>query len=220
MKNIPRIYIDDPLAPGKPIKLSDEVLHYLKKVMRTDKFLVFNSGQEFHADLSVIGAPTGRPDPSGNFTLAFAPIRQARLEEMLAMCTQLGVAKLQPIVTERTTQHHINWNRIKKIIIESSEQSGRNSIPELATPQKFDEFIKNKNLFFADERFANDSLSASCLMLPVQNDCVVLIGPEGGFSDTEFAALDNAGAIGISLGKTILRAETAAVVAITKLVHN
>jgi len=215
MKNIPRIYIDEPLVTGKQIKLSANALHYLKKVMRTDKFLAFNGGQEYHANLSAVGHATGRPDPSNNLTLAFAPIRQARLEEMLSMATQLGVAKLVPVVTERTNEHRTNWNRIKKIIIESSEQSGRNNVPELTPLQKFNEFIKAKNLFFADERLVhNDAPPTTTFKADI-----ILIGPEGGFSDKEFAALDKVGATGISLGKTILRSETAAVVAVAKLIE-
>jgi len=189
--------------------------------MRTDKFLAFNGGKEFNVESSIIGDNTGRPDPSNNLTLAFAPVRQARLEEMLSMATQLGVAKLQPVITERVNEHHIKWDRIRKIIIEAAEQSGRNSIPELMEPKTFDKFIKeSKNLVFADERFAHNTPSKHELAgVKPEYGNIVLIGPEGGFSSVEFAALDAAGAIGIGLSKTILRAETAAVAAITKLAN-
>ena len=139
----------------------------------------------------------------------------------------MGVARFQPVITERTNAHHINWARMKKIAIEASEQSGRNNVPQIAQPVKFDEFIRNRNkeqegIAFADERMASNDKSnlpipCSC---SYQNGYAVLIGPEGGFSDNEFAALDEIGATGISLGPTILRAEVAAVVAITKAIHN
>jgi 16S rRNA (uracil1498-N3)-methyltransferase len=237
MKNMPRIFINEKLEVGKHVTISKEQLHYLTKVMRTDQCLVFNNGAEFRAELKqetskkteqyslLIVSSTERPDPSNNLVLAFAPIKQARLEEMANMATQMGVARLQPVVTERTAARHINFERIRKITIEASEQSGRNSIPEILPEMKFADFIKNtKNIVFADERFAHDGRDASprrplntgragSASLPK----TVLIGPEGGFSEKEFESLDSAGAVGISLGKTILRAETAAVVAIAKL---
>ncbi|MCL2889706.1 MAG: RsmE family RNA methyltransferase, partial [Alphaproteobacteria bacterium] len=114
MKNIPRIYINENLEIGRTYPMSRDHAHYLKKVMRTDKFIVFNNGQEFNAEASVLSSSflvlssSERPDPSNNITLAFAPIKQSRLEEMVNMATQLGVARLQPIITERTTAKHIN----------------------------------------------------------------------------------------------------------------
>ena len=240
-----------PLQAGKQIPLSKDQLHYLQKVMRTDKCLVFNNGKEFYAEvinsgLSIVNL-TKHSDPSNNLVFAFAPIKQSRMEEMLNAATQMGVAKLQPVIAERTTERFPKWERIKKIIIEASEQSGRNSIPELLPPQKFSEFLKelgtgNSELAFADERFAHEkfpsgrgvarsagvssqnigiksTLHPTGTPLPEGNldYATLLIGPEGGFSDKEFAALDASGAVGISLGKTVLRAETAAIAALAKI---
>ncbi|MCL1785605.1 MAG: 16S rRNA (uracil(1498)-N(3))-methyltransferase [Alphaproteobacteria bacterium] len=234
MKNIPRIYLNENLETGKSFSISKDTEHYLSRVMRTDEFLVFNNGQEFHAKLATQDnmpyalclMPSGRLDPSNDLTLAFAPIKQSRLEEMLSMATQTGVRKLQPVITERVNEHRVKWDRVRKIIIESAEQSGRNSVPELAEPVKFDEFLSKTEsrepkaeLFFADERTVDNNASRLTPYVSRQNDTVVLIGPEGGFSEREFAALDNADATGISLGPTVLRAETAAVAAIAALSH-
>jgi 16S rRNA (uracil1498-N3)-methyltransferase len=238
MKNIPRIYINERIEIGRNIKISDDILHYLKKVMRTDACLIFNDGDEYNARLvptlppksAISSGPgdswflipvskTNRPDPSNSLTLAFAPIKQARLEEMLSMATQMGVGKLQPVITDRTNEHHIKWDRIKKIIIESAEQSGRNSIPELLPTQKFCEFLQVTSLIFADERMAQTDTNVGAENFPPLRPATVLIGPEGGFSDAEFTALDAAGATGINLGRTILRAETAAVAALAQLLY-
>lgn len=236
MRNIPRIYLNENLEVGKSFPISKDIAHYLKDVMRTDKCLVFNNGEEFEAELVpdsrflVPTSKTGRPDPSNELTLAFAPIKQARLEEMLSMATQMGVARLQPVVTDRVNEHHVKWDRIRKIIIEAAEQSGRNSVPELMEPMEFDAFLEGTgDLVFADERLANPHPRVSSSLTLARNSIpprkrgrkspgTILIGPEGGFSEKEFAALDVAGAAGISLGKTILRAETAAVAAIAKIV--
>jgi 16S rRNA (uracil1498-N3)-methyltransferase len=227
MQNLPRIFISEKLETGKHARLSRDQFHYLSRVMRAGRCLVFSNGEEFVAELAsdsrlLILGPTKRPDPSNNLTLAFAPIKQARMEEMLNSAAQMGVAKLQPVITSRTVERHPKWARVEKIIIEASEQSGRNSIPELQLPQTFGEFMETREgkiakdeLFFADERLA---LRTSRRPRIANNGAaVLLIGPEGGFSPAEFSALDACGAIGISLGPTILRAETAAVAAISAL---
>lgn len=208
MKNIPRLFIDQKLKTGEQLVLSPEQFHYLNDVMRTNRFLAFNDGTEFNAEIvnkssfTVLDSTT-HIDSSGGFTFCFAPIK--RTEDLVSGITQMGAKILQPVITERTTAHHVNWNRMRKIIIENSEQSGRNSIPDLREPITFAELAK-ENIIYGDERKLNHSTN---IILPANRG--LLIGPEGGFSDSEFASLDSAGAIGVSLGKTILRAEVAAV---------
>lgn len=213
------------MAPGKSIPVNKDIMHYLTRVMRTDECLVFNDGMEYSAKvlnsgLLILGL-TDHPDPANDITFCFAPIKKT--DEMLNMATQMGVAVLQPVITDRTVAHHVNWARMQKIIIEASEQSNRNSVPKLLQPQKFGEFLKEQGagtrnrLVFADERFAHENKKPSSI---IPHPSSILVGPEGGFSDAEFAALDAAGAVGISLGRTILRAETAAVAALAKLITN
>jgi len=266
MQNLPRIYLNEKLEVGKLFPLPADTGHYLSRVMRVkernkekgirnktceEEFIVFNNGKEFYAKLIeektkknlipysfflIPLAETGRPDPSNNLTLAFAPVKQSRLEEIAGAATQLGVARLLPVITERTNERHIHWERIRKITIEASEQSGRNSIPEILPEMPFDEFMKEcslqsvecNELIFADERFVHNPNDVGANNIRPQNtdegkgECysplqTLLIGPEGGFSESEFAQLDAAGAHRIGLGPTILRAEVAAVVAIAKV---
>lgn len=220
MQNLPRIFINEKPEIGKQIPISKEQSHYLVKVMRANKCLVFNNGIEYQASiidgkLKITGI-TEHTDPSNKIIFCFAPIKQSRMEEMLNAATQMGVAVLQPVITDRTTERFPKWGRIEKIIIEASEQSGRNSIPKLLPAIKFSELTK-KDLIFADERFAHNKTNQNNRDLNFAN-CTLLVGPEGGFSTAEFSALDDAGAIGISLGKTILRAETATVAALAKFI--
>ena len=217
MKNIPRIFIGDNIQTGQQVTVEKSVIHYLTRVMRTNRCLVFGGGHEFTAHVSVdnkslvVDEKTSHMDPSNDITLMFAPVK--RTDDLLNMATQLGVARFQPVITDRTVAKHINWERMKKIVIESSEQSNRNSVPEILSPKKFTD-IDLSDIAFADERAAYGRCPKSC------NDKIktVLVGPEGGFSESEFEKLDSAGACGISLGKTILRAELAAAIAISKLV--
>jgi len=217
MKNIPRIFIGNNVQKGMIIPLSRETAHYLTRVMRTTNTIVFGGGHEFNANLDesgkniIVGDDTGRGDPSGDITLYFAPIK--RTDDLINMATQMGVRKMIPVITEHTTATHINWERMKKIAVEASEQSNRNSVPEITEPIKFAD-IDMSNLAFADERAAYGK------DLPDKTKTKsILVGPEGGFSDAEFAKLDASGAVGISLGKTILRAELAAAVAISKIIQ-
>lgn len=217
MKNIPRIFVGPDIKTGDIIPAGRDAAHYLTRVMRRRDFIAFGGGREFLADLAadgknfVIGRDTGRADPSGDITLMFAPIK--RTDDLINMATQLGVARFVPVITARTVAGHINWDRMRKIATEAAEQSNRNSVPEILTPIKFAD-LDLSGLVFADERAAHG------------HDCAIgadtksiLVGPEGGFSPDEFAALDAAGARGISLGATILRAELAAAVAITRIAN-
>ena len=215
MKNIPRIFIGDNITSGMIIPLPRDTAHYLTHVMRTKSAIVFGGGCEFNATLDdagksiIVGTNTGHVDPSNDTTLYFAPIK--RTDDLINMATQLGVKKIVPVITEHTTAHHINWERMKKIAIEAAEQSNRNSVPEIVSPIKFSD-LDLSGLAFADERAAYGATRPTTIKMKS-----ILVGPEGGFSDSEFAALDNAGAVGISLGKTILRAELAATIAISRI---
>lgn len=217
MKNIPRIYLGDNLVTGLKIPAAKDISHYLSHVMRQNDFLGFGGGNEFMAKLSgdgkfiVVGERTKHIDPSNNLTLMFSPIK--RTDDLLNMATQLGVSTFQPVITERTVAQHINWERMQKIVIEASEQSGRNSVPQILPVKKFAD-VDLSGVAFADERAAYGSE----LPTNVHNVRAVFIGPEGGFSDAEFSSFDAAGTIGISLGKTILRAELAAAIAISRVI--
>ena len=215
MKNIPRIFVDDNVQTGDVLPVPRDIAHYLTRVMRRRDFLAFGGGREFNAVLSdddkniVIGKQTPHTDPTYDTELYFAPIK--RTDDLINMATQMGVRTLHPVITERTVATHINWERMQKIAIEASEQSNRNSVPKICEPILFSE-LELHGMCFADERFAyNDSES------DVVRGNAILVGPEGGFSDSEFAALDAAGAIPVSLGKTILRAELAAAIAIDRI---
>lgn len=217
MKNIPRIFIGNDIKTGMIIPAPREIAHYLGRVMRTHNAIVFGGGHEYTATLDdagkniIVGADTGHTDPTRDITLYFAPVK--RTDDLINMATQLGVRRIVPVITEHTVAEHINWDRMRKIATEASEQSNRNSVPEITPPVKFSD-IDLAHIAFADERAAHGMARPN-----TTNIKSVLVGPEGGFSDSEFAALDNAGATPISLGKTILRAELAAAIAVSRVVE-
>lgn len=216
MKNVPRIFAGDTLASGMMVPVGRDVAHYLSRVMRRNDCLAFGGGNEYFATLSddgknlIIGDKTDHTDPSNDITVYFSPIK--RTDDMLNMATTMGVAQFVPVIMDRTVATHVNWTRMVRIVAEAAEQSNRNSVPRITPPVKFSE-LNLSELVFADER------SAYGRELPthIQGAAKILIGPEGGFSDNEFAKLDAAGARGISLGETILRAEVAAIITIDRV---
>ena len=216
MQNKPRIFINQKIESGARVVADKNIAHYLQHVMRTSDCLVFNEGNEYNATLSADGKyidvkeKTEHKDPSNNLIFYFAPIKKT--DEMLNMVTQMGVAELRPVITARTVAHHINWERMQKIIIEASEQSGRNSVPKLLSPIKFEDLDFN-DLVVADERAGHGKEISN----KIESVKKIFVGPEGGFSPQEFEVMDKAGVRSLSLGKTILRAEVAAVVAIAKV---
>ena len=219
MQNIPRVFIDHNINTGDIVPADKDIVHYLRHVMRRGDCLVFNNGTEYMASLTednknlLVGDKTNHIDPSNNLTFCFAPIKKT--DEMLNMATQMGVGVFQPVITDRTVANHINWNRMRKIIIEAAEQSGRNSIPEILEPVKLKD-LDFSNLIVADERAGHGK---DINNIVPENITKVLVGPEGGFSENEFRLMEEKKVCGMSLGKTILRAEVAAVVALAKVLN-
>ena len=217
MQNIPRIFFNEDLESKKKFAVDKDIVHYLRRVMRRNDCLIFNKGDEYNAILSdddkyiIIGDKTEHVDPSNDLTLYFAPIK--KIEDLLNMATQMGVAVLQPVITQRTVANHINWERQLKIIKEAAEQSNRNSLPELLKPIKFEDVDFTEDMVVADER-AGHGLE---IKEDLDNIKKIFIGPEGGFSPQEFEKMKNVKSM--SLGKTILRAEVAAVVALAKVLN-
>ena len=215
MKNIPRIFIGDNVSSGMIIPLTRDVAHYLTHVMRRNDAIVFGGGHEFDAKIDdngkniIVGNDTGHSDPSNDITLYFAPIKHT--DDLINMATQMGVKRIVPVITEHTNAPRINLERMKKIAIQAAEQSNRNSVPEIANTIKFAD-LDLSSLAFADERVAYGATRPKTTKIKS-----ILVGPEGGFSESEFSALDSAGAVGISLGQTILRAELAAAIAISRI---
>lgn len=216
MKNIPRIFIGKNIIPHTNVATDKNIAHYLLHVMRRRDCLVFGDGFEYTADLTpdakylTIGERTNHTDPSGDITVYFAPIKKT--DDLLNMATQMGAGCFVPVITARTVANHINWERMRKIVTEAAEQSNRNTVPEIMSPIKF------SDLPFADLVFADERAAYGRDIFPEYNDVKnILVGPEGGFSDSEFDILDKNGAHGLSLGKTILRAELAAPIALSRV---
>jgi len=226
-----RLYFSDKIQSDLVSHLTKEQSHYVKDVMRLEKggyLSVFNAQGEWNAIIENYEKGGARikilkkvrdRDNEKNIWLAFSLIKQNPLNFIIQKGTELGVQKFIPILSERTMVKDINIERVKKIIVESSEQSNRISIPEINNlePLKFflSNFPKNGCLVFCDIN-CNKSDFKNILSKKDLDPICILIGPEGDFSEKERKLIiDLNQTHSISLAKNILRAETAAVAAVT-----
>ncbi len=221
---------EEKLKVGELITLNDErIVHQIKNVFRLgkgDKVILFNgAGKDFVCEITLV-------DKTGiNFSVqeekevqkiesevhvSLACIRKERFEWAVEKLTELGVASITPIETERSEHTHLNIERLKKIAIEASEQCGRGNIPEVEEVCSLKLVVSSldDNTFVAD--FGGAPLSSyklqTCLPDRQANNYKLLIGPEGGWSEGERELFKTKKVKTVSLGETVLRAETAAIV--------
>lgn len=232
----PRLHIDRDLAAGKTLTLDGNPAHYLLHVLRLKpgaSVKLFNGRDGEWAcrvatagrktcDLE-IGERTRAPEPPPPLILAFAPLKKTAMDFLIQKATELGVGHFQPVITERTETARLNRERLATQAREAAEQCERITVPEIAKPLAFDAFLAqwpaDQPLWCGDETgrgelFA-DALQRAEQPSPGQSHGL-LIGPEGGFTPSELASLDGLAFVSrVDLGPRILRAETAALAALT-----
>jgi len=226
-----RLYFSDKIESDLVAHLNKNQSHYIKNVMRLkpgENLSIFNSYGEWNSKIEsyqkgkthikVLDKVRDR-DNEKKIWLAFAPLKQNPLNFMIQKATELGIQKFIPLACERSIVKNINAERIKKIIIESSEQSNRLSIPEIKKIEPLKNFLKifpkNGFIIFCDINTHEKNLK-EILTKKIEGPICILVGPEGDFSETERQLIINLNqAYPLSLASNILRAETAAIAAIT-----
>ena len=229
--NAQRLYLDAPLVPGARIAASREQANYLFNVLRLgpgDRLLAFNGRdgewlveieQEGKKAVSLAAREQTRPQtPPGRITYLFAPLKRARLDYMVQKAVEMGVGRLCPVMTRRTVAERVNLERMRANAIEAAEQCGILSLPAIdepvTLPQALARLDASLPFVFCDEAAEVANPVAALAGLP-RGDVGVLVGPEGGFDPAERAAiLAHPGAVPISLGPRIMRADTAAIAAL------
>ncbi len=227
-RSLPRLYIAPPLGEGVRVTLDAAQANYLGNVLRLKiggAVLLFDGidgewlATVVEADKKhmVLGAGRQtRPQESvPDLTLAFAPVKRGRVDWLVEKAVELGVARLQPVITQRTIVDKLNLERMRAHIVEAAEQCGRTALATIAEPVKLERFLKVSDptqlLYFADETGGESTATAFA-----PGPATILIGPEGGFTTDERTAIRaHPTARAISLGPRILRAETAALAAVT-----
>ncbi len=227
----PRLFVAEPLSPGRTIPLPKTQSHYLVNVMRLgegDAVRLFNgTSGEWLCTLNAASRKAVeavcreqlRPAaPLADIHYLFAPLKSARLDYMAQKATEMGACRLQPVFTERCVVHRVNLDRLRANVVEAAEQCNMVALPEVCEPRKLAQVLDGwdaaRHLIFCDEAAAAASPLAVLEAIPPV-PLAVLVGPEGGFSSAERARLlDMENVHPISLGPRIMRADTAAVAAL------
>ena len=226
-----RLCVTQALAQGQTIPLSRDQAHYLFGVMRLKvgaRVLLFNGVDgEYLAEVSEAGKRKGalvcleqtRPlQMPPDLWLLFAPIKKARTDFIVEKAAEMGAARICPVQTRFTNSDRIRQDRLQAHALEAAEQCGGTFVPEVADIRKLDTVLAD---WPADRRlvFCDEALAGAREVLAAQADVkkwAILIGPEGGFSEEERTKLSALPFVTkISLGPRILRADTAAVAALT-----
>ncbi len=163
------------------------------------------------------------PDAAPDLWLLFAPIKKARTDFIVEKATEMGAARILPVQTEFTNAERIRQDRLQAHVVEAAEQCGGTFVPEVCDLQRLDAVLSDwpegRRLILCDEGRAGRSASLQELVAVGEGQgagWAILIGPEGGFSEGERSRLHGLPfVVPISLGPRILRADTAAVAALT-----
>jgi len=227
-KSLPRLFVRAALNEGARVELDAAQANYLGNVLRLKEgaeLLLFDgSSGEWLARIAEAGRKrmvlvveqlTREPETIPDVWLAFAPVKRTQTDWLVEKATELGAARLIPVMTQRTVAERVRLDRLQAIAIEAAEQCGRTLLPDISEPLPLAHFLQHRDpsrtLYFADEGGGEPTGHAFA-----PGPAVILTGPEGGFTSAERQAVRAApNCIAVLLGPRILRAETAALAALT-----
>jgi 16S rRNA (uracil1498-N3)-methyltransferase len=226
--SLPRLFVDQRLEADGIVVLDGPAANYLGNVLRLStgaQLKLFDDrtgewlGEIVDSSRKRVGVrilqQLRERERVPDLWLLFAPIKHGRIDWLVEKATELGIARLVPLTTQRTIVERVNADRLRAHSIEAAEQCERTALPELAPLTKLDAILRGwpaeRRLLFADEAGGTPLVDAAA-----DGPAALLIGPEGGFTDEERAAIRAlAQAQPVSLGPRILRADTAALAAIS-----
>ncbi|MEM7566126.1 MAG: 16S rRNA (uracil(1498)-N(3))-methyltransferase [Pseudomonadota bacterium] len=231
-----RLFVEASLAEGREVTLDKPQSHYLTNVLRMEAgapLLLFNGRDgewratiaRAHKTATVLALiDQARPQtPPSPITYAFAPLKSARLDYMVQKAVEMGAGRLQPVLTHHTQVTRVNVERMRANVREAAEQCGLLGLADVAQPVSLEALLiaregnggEADHLLMCDERAEAPALMLLQGLSP--GPATLLVGPEGGFSGDERERLVVAGAVRLSLGPRILRADTAAVAGLALL---
>lgn len=228
-KSAPRLFVAETLAAGASVRIEGNPAHYLARVMRVGAGDIVILCDDATGEWAARVVDAGKRDvvlevaemlrereAVPDLWLCPALLKKDRFDLILEKATELGTARIQPLITRRCVADKLNLERARAITIEAAEQCARTALPQLAEPMKLDALLadwpKERALFFADE---NGGEPAAAAFAQHQGPAAILTGPEGGFEEAERAAIRaHPQARAITLGPRILRGETAAIAAL------
>jgi 16S rRNA (uracil1498-N3)-methyltransferase len=221
--SLPRLFVTQVLSQGLSLTVEGNYLAAVLRLGPGDKVKLFDDKTgEWLAEIAEAGKKRvtlvilerlREREAAPDLWLLFAPIKRGRIDWLIEKATELGIARLVPIVTRRTVVDRLNLERLRAHAIEAAEQCERTALPELGAPVKLDALLQGwpagRTVYFADEAGGEP-------FVPAPGPAAILIGPEGGFTDEERAAIRALPCTRpVSLGPRILRADTAALAAMS-----
>jgi|TARA_B110000967_G_scaffold207703_1_gene257761 16S rRNA (uracil1498-N3)-methyltransferase len=230
-----RIYINNKLEKNLIHQLDYEQFIHLSKVVRLkakDELLLFNNlDGEWLAVIEKIGkkqievkcvSKFSEPKSVPNIDLLFSPIKYQNSETIIRQGTEIGIRKFYPTVFSRTVADKINMKKFNTYALSASQQSGRTQIPEINEISKIEyqkDILNNKNILMFDENLEGKELGK--ISINLNQDILIIIGPEGGFSDKErmFISSFSKSFHNLKIGSRILKADTAVVSALSLVFH-
>ena len=229
---LPRLYTYQPLTQNSSIELPAPQAHYLKQVLRlnlADNVLLFNGRDgEWWGNITALEKSsaiiqltqlTRDQQPEPDIWLCFAPTKNSRVEFISQKATELGVAALQPILTQRTIVTKAREDKMLAQAIEAAEQCERLTVPKIRPIQKLPQLLAqwgDRHIMLCDESGQGAPVQEALDSSLKDKPWAIFIGPEGGFTGEEFVLLRNQPYVtSVGLGPRILRADTAALAALT-----
>lgn len=231
-RSAPRLFVDQTIAQGIPVSISGNQAHYLARVMRVSEGDAIILCDDQTGEWATRVVETGKREivvdpveklrerePVPDLWLCPALLKKDRFDLVLEKATELGVARIAPLITRRCVADKLNADRARSIVTEAAEQCARTALPQIDEPVKIGAFLRGlpegRTLFFADELMSGEgTVSAADVFASNPPPAAILIGPEGGFDDAEREAIRaHPQAKPIALGPRILRGETAAIAA-------
>jgi 16S rRNA (uracil1498-N3)-methyltransferase len=227
-----RLYVPQRLAEGVAVALDDAQTHRLRHVLRLSSgaaVAAFNARDgEWLCRLIEEGRRGAALVPEyqrktveieADLWLLFAPIKRARLDWLIEKATEIGAAALVPVWTARTQPERLNRERLQTIATAAAEQSERLSVPDIRAPEPLEKVLAGwpaeRRLFVCDETGGGAPVAEVLRGWQPEQPAALLIGPEGGFTETELDALGKLPIVTrVGLGPRVLRAETAAIAAL------
>lgn len=226
-----RLYVPVDLSPGATLSLPKEQAHYLANVMRAkagDAVALFNGRDgEWQAAVErvarnsvelVVAGQTRVQATEPDLWLLAAPIKKDCIDLVAEKAAELGASALWPVFTRRTVMSRVNTDRLAAHMVEAAEQCERLTVPQVMEPVALDKALagwdESRTLLFLDEGGSGTPIAEA--LAGLAGPLAVLVGPEGGFAPEERAMLTRLPfARAVSLGPRILRAETAAIAALS-----
>jgi 16S rRNA (uracil1498-N3)-methyltransferase len=222
-RSLPRLFVEEALSEGASVTVDGNYLASVLRLGPGDQVKLFDdrTGEWLSEIVEAgkkrvilrIGERLREREAVPDLWLVFAPVKRGRIDWLVEKATELGVKRLQPVLTRRTIVERLNLDRLRAHAVEAAEQCERTALPVLDEPRRLDAMLKDwpadRALYFADEAGGEP-------FVPSPGPAAILIGPEGGFTDEERAAIRALPqARPVSLGPRILRADTAALAAIS-----